>query len=145
MAVIKLYGGWPVYIILLALGQVLGATSFQLSLLGGTSSQPTFDLHDSKSNGHWLCEDYRIDLPVCFEQHRASFLVSFDAVALLIASSFYAFATAAGFREFPFAALLSRITSDSAHLVLFKVFFGINFGEEAGGASDTWVFRACVV
>lgn len=41
------YYGWPLYAILLALGQVLGATSFQLSLLGGTSSQRTFDLYSS--------------------------------------------------------------------------------------------------
>ncbi|KAA1072161.1 Cell wall alpha-1,3-glucan synthase ags1 [Puccinia graminis f. sp. tritici] len=41
----KVYFGWPVYTILLAFGQVLGATSFQLSLLGGSSSQRTFDLY----------------------------------------------------------------------------------------------------
>ena len=41
----KVYYGWPLYTILLAFGQVLGATSFQLSLLGGTSSQRTFDLY----------------------------------------------------------------------------------------------------
>lgn len=41
----SVYCGWPLYAILLAIGQVLGATSFQLSLLGGTSSQRNFDLY----------------------------------------------------------------------------------------------------
>lgn len=47
----RVYYGWPLYAILLAIGQVLGATSFQLSLLGGTNSPQTFDLY-SKDNFH---------------------------------------------------------------------------------------------
>lgn len=140
----QVYGGWPVYTILLALGQVLGATSFQLSLLGGTSSQRTFDLYiiggvNIIGSICWYALNsikpatWSLSMPWLF------FAMAFILIGVpsltettktyayrhpisLIASSFYAFASAAGF-----------------------LFFSTNFGEEAGGASDTWVFRACVV
>lgn len=53
----SVYYGWPLYAILLAAGQVLGATSFQLSLLGGTSSQKDIDLYS---------EDASSDIPLCW-------------------------------------------------------------------------------
>jgi len=38
-------GGWPLYTIVLGLGQVLCATSFQLTLLSGESSQTNLQLY----------------------------------------------------------------------------------------------------
>jgi alpha-1,3-glucan synthase len=37
--------GWPLYTIVLALGQVLSATSFQITLLSGQSSQDNLQLY----------------------------------------------------------------------------------------------------
>ncbi|KAA1078201.1 Cell wall alpha-1,3-glucan synthase ags1 [Puccinia graminis f. sp. tritici] len=140
----KVYFGWPVYTILLAFGQVLGATSFQLSLLGGSSSQRTFDLYiigavNIIGSVTWYILNsvkpatWSLSLPwVCFGM--AFFLIGLPSLSpdlkvysvrhplSLLASSFYSFASAAGF-----------------------LFFSTNFGEEAGGGTDTWVYRACVV
>ncbi|KAG0152207.1 hypothetical protein CROQUDRAFT_85940 [Cronartium quercuum f. sp. fusiforme G11] len=140
----QVYMGWPLYAILLAIGQVLGATSFQLSLLGGTSSQRTFDLYiigavNIIGSVFWYVLNntkpatFSLSMPwLCFG--IAFMLIGVPSLSdtlknyairhplSLIASSFYSFASAAGF-----------------------LFFSTNFGEEAGGASDTWVFRACVV
>jgi len=38
-------GGWPLYTIVIALGQVLCATSFQITLLSGQSSQNNLQLY----------------------------------------------------------------------------------------------------
>jgi alpha-1,3-glucan synthase len=38
-------GGWPLYTIVMALGQVLSATSFQITLLSGQSSQDNLQLY----------------------------------------------------------------------------------------------------
>lgn len=38
-------GGWPLYTIIIALGQVLSATSFQITLLSGQSSQDNVQLY----------------------------------------------------------------------------------------------------
>jgi alpha-1,3-glucan synthase len=38
-------GGWPLYTIIIALGQVLSATSFQITLLSGQSSQDNLQLY----------------------------------------------------------------------------------------------------
>jgi len=140
----KVYYGWPLYTILLAFGQVLGATSFQLSLLGGTSSQRTFDLYiigavNIIGSVCWYILNsikpatWSLSLPwVCFG--LAFFLIGLPSLSYdlkvytvrhplsLLASSFYSFASAAGF-----------------------LFFSTNFGEEAGGGTNTWVYRACVV
>lgn len=140
----QVYFGWPAYTILLALGQVLGATSFQLSLLGGTSSQRTFDLYiigavNIIGSVCWYILNnvkpatWSLSLPWVFFG-LAFLLIGVPSLSSslkvysirhplgLIASSSYAFASAAGF-----------------------LFFSTNFGEEAGGGMDTWVYRACVV
>ncbi|MBW0472818.1 hypothetical protein O181_012533 [Austropuccinia psidii MF-1] len=140
----QVYYGWPLYTILLALGQVLGATSFQLSLLGGTSSQRTFDLYvigavNIVGSVCWYTLNntkpavWSLSLPwVCFGM--AFMIIGLPSLSTtlkmyavrhplsLVASSFYSFASAAGF-----------------------LFFSANFGEEAGGGTQTWVYRACVV
>ncbi|KAI9613752.1 hypothetical protein KEM48_003645 [Puccinia striiformis f. sp. tritici PST-130] len=107
----KVYFGWPVYTILLAFGQVLGATSFQLSLLGGSSSQRTFDLYiigavNIIGSVTWYILN-SVKPATCLKIYGVRHPLS------LLASSFYSFASAAGFR--------------------------------AGGGTDTWVYRACVV
>lgn len=38
-------GGWPLYTIIIALGQILSATSFQITLLSGQNSQDDLQLY----------------------------------------------------------------------------------------------------
>ncbi|KAI9612355.1 hypothetical protein KEM48_004086 [Puccinia striiformis f. sp. tritici PST-130] len=136
--------GWPIYTILLAAGQVLGATSFQLSLLSGTSSNGSFDFYVigavnilGSISWYWLSRRKPatwslsmpwiffglafvfIGLPSLSENLKQYFRRHPLAVA---ASGFYSFASSAGF-----------------------LFFSSNFGEEAGGTTDAWVRRACIV
>ncbi|KAI8457791.1 hypothetical protein BY996DRAFT_4577963 [Phakopsora pachyrhizi] len=140
----NVFYGWPLYTILLALGQVLGATSFQLSLLGGSSTQRTFDLYiigavNIVGSICWYILNntkpavWSLSLPWIFFG-LAFILIGIPALSpslkaydvrhpvTLIASSLYSFASAAGF-----------------------LFFSTNFGEEAGGGTNVWVYRACVV
>ncbi|KAI7955973.1 hypothetical protein MJO29_007372 [Puccinia striiformis f. sp. tritici] len=130
--------GWPIYTILLAAGQVLGATSFQLSLLSGTSSNGSFDFYVigavnilGSISWYWLSRRKPatwslsmpwiffglafvfIGLPSLSESLKQYFRRHPLAVA---ASGFYSFASSAGF-----------------------LFFSSNFGEEAGGTTDAWV------
>ncbi|KAI9613259.1 hypothetical protein KEM48_003893 [Puccinia striiformis f. sp. tritici PST-130] len=130
--------GWPIYTILLAAGQVLGATSFQLSLLSGTSSNGSFDFYVigavnilGSISWYWLSRRKPatwslsmpwiffglafvfIGLPSLSENLKQYFRRHPLAVA---ASGFYSFASSAGF-----------------------LFFSSNFGEEAGGTTDAWV------
>ncbi|WAQ90638.1 hypothetical protein PtA15_13A37 [Puccinia triticina] len=136
--------GWPIYTILLAIGQILGATSFQLSLLSGTSSNGSFDFYvigavNILGSASWYGLSRRkpstwsLSLPWIF------FGLAFIFIGLpslsdnlkqysrrhplaVAASGFYSFASSAGF-----------------------LFFSSNFGEEAGGTTDSWVRRACIV
>ena len=45
IALAREIGGWPLYTIIIALGQVLSATSFQITLLSGQSSQDNLQLY----------------------------------------------------------------------------------------------------
>lgn len=138
------YWGWPLYSILLTAGQILGATSFQLSLLGGTSTQKDNDLYiigamNILGSIAWYVlksmkpATWSLSIPWIF------FGLAFMLIGLpsltesmkeypirhslsLLASSLYSFASASGF-----------------------LFFSANFGEEAGGDTDVWIYRACVV
>lgn len=134
--------GWPLYAIVLSLGQLLSATSFQLSLLGGSSTQTAVDMYIIcaifvVASVFWYTffrmrpSVYVLSLPwVLFA--IAFFLVGFPSLhgpfippqqwLTKVATWFYAMASAAGF-----------------------LFFGLNFGEEAGAATEIWIMRACVV
>ncbi|PLW45220.1 hypothetical protein PCASD_04029 [Puccinia coronata f. sp. avenae] len=136
--------GWPIYTIILAVGQILGATSFQLSLLSGTSSNGSIDFYvigavnilgsffwyglSRKKPATWSLSMPWIFFGLAFvfiglpslSEHLKQFSPRHElAVA---ASAFYSFASSAGF-----------------------LFFSSNFGEEAGGTTDSWVRRACIV
>ncbi|CAH7686420.1 hypothetical protein BY996DRAFT_4584668 [Phakopsora pachyrhizi] len=140
----KQFFWWPLYTILLAFGQILGATSFQLSLLSGTSSRSTSDLYvigavnifgsifwyflKSRKPATWS-----LSLPWIFFGMAFMFIgipslsekvkvFSVRHPLSLVAAIFYSFASAAGF-----------------------LFFSSNFGEEAGGSTSAWVYRACIV
>ncbi|KAN0123743.1 glycosyltransferase [Russula decolorans] len=134
--------GWPLYTVVIALGQVLSATSFQITLLSGQGSQnnlqlyvlggvflaassvwyPLFRLKPSfwVLSAPWLFFGFAfffIGLPSLTQSlHPAHTILS------NLATWCYAIASAAAF-----------------------LFFGLNFGEEAGAATEIWMLRACIV
>jgi len=137
-------GGWPLYCIILALGQMLAASSFQLVLLGGSSIQSNQDLYVIgtvfffATLGWYALYTFKplrwtLSLPFAFYA-LAFFGVSLPIMSpvfqsweirhaiTLTSTCLYAVASAAGF-----------------------AFFAFNFGDEAGVQAEVWAFRACVV
>ncbi|KAF9535312.1 modular protein with glycoside hydrolase family 13 and glycosyltransferase family 5 domains [Crepidotus variabilis] len=135
-------GGWPLYTIIIAIGQMLSATSFQITLLTGRNWQDDVGLY--VLGGIFLAASavwypmfrikpsiYVLSLPWIFFG-LAFFLIALPSVSSTIAPAHralanvatwcYAVASAAGF-----------------------LFFGLNFGEEAGAATEVWTLRACIV
>ncbi|KAL8279670.1 hypothetical protein RQP46_007983 [Phenoliferia psychrophenolica] len=141
---LKEIGGWPIYCIVLAIGQMLGASSFQLVLIGGSSTQSNTDLYII--GGVYLFATlvwyslytffplrYTLSLP--FLGYAIAFLIvglpsavpilkpwTIRHAMSLSATCLYAFASAAGW-----------------------AYFSFNFGEEGGVQTSSWVYRACVV
>lgn len=132
---------WPVYSFLLALGQILAANSYQITLLSGEIGQTATKLYVvasiylAASILWWAIfrlvpSRYVISLPfICyglafFILGMAPYATSFSARGWVqnVATGFYALASGSG-----------------------SLFFALNFGSEGGTATHTWVFRACVV
>ncbi|KAF9069108.1 modular protein with glycoside hydrolase family 13 and glycosyltransferase family 5 domains [Rhodocollybia butyracea] len=135
-------GGWPLYTIILALGQTFCASSFQITLLTGHNWESSAQLYIiggifTAASAVWYPlfrlkpSVYVLSAPWIF------FGISFFLIGLPSVSSalnpahkiisnvstwFYAVASAAAF-----------------------MFFGLNFGEEAGAATEVWMLRACIV
>ncbi|KIK57781.1 glycosyltransferase family 5 protein [Collybiopsis luxurians FD-317 M1] len=134
--------GWPLYTIVIALGQMLSATSFQITLLTGRNWEDNLQLY--VLGGVFLAASavwyplfrlrpsiYVLSTPWLFFG-LAFLLIGLPSISSSIhpahhvlsnvATWCYAVASAAGF-----------------------LFFGLNFGEEAGAATEVWTFRACIV
>ncbi|KIY53580.1 glycoside hydrolase family 13/glycosyltransferase family 5 protein [Fistulina hepatica ATCC 64428] len=134
--------GWPLYTIIMSLGQMLGATTFQITLLSGRDYEDDWEVY--MIGGVFLAASllwyvafrlkpsyYVLSAP-WFCYGLAFFLVGLPSVASAlnvthswlshIATWFYATASAAGF-----------------------LFFSLNFGEEAGASTEVWMLRAVMV
>ncbi|KAF9464738.1 modular protein with glycoside hydrolase family 13 and glycosyltransferase family 5 domains [Collybia nuda] len=135
-------GGWPLYTIVIGLGQMLSATSFQITLLTGRNWQDNIQLY--VLGGVFLAASavwyplfrlkpsvYVLSAPWIFFG-LAFFLIGLPSVATPLAPAHRALASAATWSY--------AIASAAAFL-----FFGLNFGEEAGAATEVWTLRACVV
>ncbi|EPT06178.1 hypothetical protein FOMPIDRAFT_68356 [Fomitopsis schrenkii] len=135
-------GGWPLYTIVIGIGQMLSATSFQISLLSGTSTQSSLDLY--VVGGVFLAATavwyplfrlkpsvYVLSLPWIFFG-IAFFLVGLPSVTSSLHWLHYDLASAATW---------SYAVASAAGFL----FFGLNFGEEAGAATEIWMMRACIV
>ncbi|KAF8758339.1 glycoside hydrolase family 13 [Rhizoctonia solani] len=112
--------GWPLYTIIIALGQMLGATSFQITLLSGQGSQTDLQLY--VLGGIFLAASI---------VWWALFRLKPSVYVLSIPWIFY------------FLAFL--IIGIPAFFCAAFLFFGLNFGEEAGAATEVWTMRACIV
>lgn len=135
-------GKWPLYCVILGAGQMLSATSYQMTLLSGSNYQKDRALY--VLSGIFLFFSFVwyglfrykpsvivLSIPWIFFA-IAFFMIGLPAVVNFStevnsgisdgASWAYAIASAAGF-----------------------LFFGCNFGEEAGAATEVWALRACMV
>lgn len=134
-------GDWPVYAFLLALGQIIAANSYQVTLLTGQNGQSaqqvyiTSGVYLGASIFWWItfrtCKLF-ISLSLAFVFYGAAFFIlgmipfatsSPNVTALqYLATALYAVASASGF-----------------------LFFTQNFLTEGGNPVRSWMFRACTI
>ncbi|KZV90231.1 glycoside hydrolase family 13 and glycosyltransferase family 5 protein [Exidia glandulosa HHB12029] len=133
--------GWPLYAIILALGQMLGATSFQITLLSGQNWQGDFELY--VLGGVFLVSSivwYSLfRLKPCFYVLSAPWI--FFAIAFVLIG------LPAIMPSMPQAKLVTALATwcyAVASAAAF-LFFGLNFGEEAGVATEVYTLRATAV
>ncbi|KAF2120385.1 alpha-1,3-glucan synthase [Lophiotrema nucula] len=132
---------WPLYAFFLALGQILAANSYQITLLSGEIGQTGTKLYVVASiylaasilwwtTFRLLPSRYVIATPfICYA--LAFFILGMAPYGASYAARGWIQNVATG---------LYAIASGSGSL-----FFALNFGSEGGTASHTWVFRACAV
>ncbi|QRW14378.1 alpha-1,3-glucan synthase [Ceratobasidium sp. AG-Ba] len=134
--------GWPLYTVIIAIGQMLGATSFQITLLSGQNWQTNLQLY--VLGGVFLAASivwyvlfrlkpsvYVLSAPWIFFA-LAFFLIGVPALSNALTPYRQAFGSAATW--------CYAVASAAGFL-----FFGLNFGEEAGAATEVWTMRACIV
>ncbi|EIN07319.1 modular protein with glycoside hydrolase family 13 and glycosyltransferase family 5 domains [Punctularia strigosozonata HHB-11173 SS5] len=135
-------GGWPLYTIIIALGQMLSATSFQITLLSGQNWETDLQLYVLggvflAASGVWYTlfrlkpSVYILSAPWLFFG-IAFFLIGLPSVADVFVPAHDALSSAATWSY--------AVASAAAF-----AFFGLNFGEEAGAATEVWMLRACLV
>jgi alpha-1,3-glucan synthase len=134
-------GDWPVYSLLLGLGQIIAANSYQITLLTGEVGQTAEKLYGIATTYlitsivWWFVFRYFKSI-VCLSVPWFFYGVAFLLIGLAhfehdeftrgwiqnVASGFYATASSSG-----------------------SIFFALNFGDESGAPVKEWVFRACVI
>lgn len=134
-------GTWPVYSLLLALGQIISANSYQIVLLTGEIGQSAGKLYATASiylafsiswwmSYRMLPSMYCLSLPFIF----------YGLAFLFIGVAHYAGTTLATGWVQNVGTGFYTIASASGGL-----FFALNFGDDAGGKITDWMFRACVI
>jgi alpha-1,3-glucan synthase len=134
-------GDWPVYAFFLALGQIVAANSYQITLLTGQNGQSANMLYAiasiylASSIFWWFLYRraqavYVLATPFLF--YGAAFFIlgmtPYGSSIMVrgwiqnVATGIYAIASASG-----------------------ALFFALNFGTEGGTPTQTWCFRACVI
>ncbi|KAF2462832.1 uncharacterized protein BDR25DRAFT_298919 [Lindgomyces ingoldianus] len=134
-------GDWPIYSLLLALGQIMAANSYQITLLTGPQGQTATKLYVLGAvfivmSGVWWGlfrmrpSKYVLSVPFAF--YGTAFL--FVGMA--------PFAKAGSGRDLVqnIATGLYVAASSSG-----SIFFALNFGDEGGAPIKSWIFRACLI
>ncbi|KAK7462698.1 hypothetical protein VKT23_007286 [Stygiomarasmius scandens] len=134
--------GWPLYTIIIAMGNMLSATSFQITLLTGRSWQDSIQPYVLGgvflaasvvwySLFRWKPSTCCLSAPWIFFG-LAFFLIGLPSVAPLLHPAHRAIVSVATW--------CYAIASAAAFL-----FFSLNFGEEAAAAIEKWTLRACII
>jgi alpha-1,3-glucan synthase len=134
-------GDWPVYAIIIALGQVVAASSYQISLLSGELGQSPQKLYSIA--GIYLATSimwgvlsrytkaiYCLSVP--WIGYGAAFMMI--GAAPLITDPVQQYAL-----QFAATCIYSAASSSAG------IFFSFNFGDEGGAPVTTWILRACII
>ncbi|KAF8212206.1 glycoside hydrolase family 13 and glycosyltransferase family 5 protein [Mycena galopus ATCC 62051] len=135
-------GGWPLYTIIIGLGQMISATSFQITLLTGRNWEDNLQLY--VLGGVFLAASF-VWYPL-FRMMPSVYILSFPWIFFglaffMIGLPSIATAIVPAHRALANAATWSYAIASAASFA----FFGLNFGEEAGAATEVWTMRACIV
>lgn len=134
-------GSWYLYCFLLAIGQIMSASSYQLTLLTGA-------IGESPNKLYVLCSIYLIfslGWWALYRSTRAVYCLStpfvlFGICFLLLGMTFCIKTAEGGRWLFDVAAVFYAMGSAAGSL-----FFSLNFGTEGGTPPQTWALRACVL
>ncbi|KAG9697868.1 putative alpha 1,3 glucan synthase, partial [Aureobasidium melanogenum] len=134
-------GDWPLYSFLLALGQIMAANSYQITLLtGGEDPKPTMiytigGIYIAASVVWWLL----------FRTMKARFVLSVPFVMYGIA---FLFVGMAPFLPKGAGRNWMRKVADGVYATASasgSLYFTLNFGDEGGSPISSWVYRACLI
>lgn len=134
-------GDWPVYSIFLALGQIIAANSYQITLLTG-------EVGESAEKLYGIATTYAIT-SVCwwlmFRYFKSVVCLSvpwffYGLAFLLIGSAHWEMNSFnRGWIQNVGSGCYAAASSSGS------IFFASNFGDEGGAPVETWIFRACVI
>ncbi|KAJ5682035.1 uncharacterized protein N7477_001975 [Penicillium maclennaniae] len=134
-------GDWPVYSIFLALGQIIAANSYQITLLTGEVGETAEKLYGIATTYAitsvlwWMCYRYFKSV-VCLSAPWFLYGLAF----LLIGSAHWDGNTFnRGWIQNIGSGCYAAASSSGS------IFFASNFGDEGGAPVETWIFRACVI
>ncbi|KAK3713913.1 Cell wall alpha-1,3-glucan synthase ags1 [Vermiconidia calcicola] len=137
---VRMIGDWPLYAILLALGQIIAANSYQITLLTGEIGQTANKLYVVASiylvaSIFWwfmfrrLASAVTLSLPFLF----------YGTAFILIGVAHYASPTGREWIQNVGTALYAFASASGAF------FFALNFGDEGGTMIKVWCVRACII
>ena len=130
-----------VYAFLLALGQIISANSYQITLLTGENGQSAEKLYVIASiylvtSIMWWLLFRRLQSAVCLSLPWFFYGLAF----ILIGTAHWApTAEGRGWVQNVGTAMYALASSSGS------IFFALNFGDEGGAQVKAWVFRACVI
>jgi alpha-1,3-glucan synthase len=134
-------GDWPVYSIFLALGQIIAANSYQITLLTGEVGETAEKLYGIATTYAitsvlwWMCYRYFKSV-VCLSTPWFFYGLAF----FLIGSAHWEGSTfSRGWIQNIGSGCYAAASSSGS------IFFASNFGDEGGAPVETWIFRACVI
>lgn len=134
-------GDWPVYSLLLAVGQIMAANSYQITLLTG-------QIGEAAERVYILCAIYMVSsimFWILFRKFQSVTVLTIPFVLYGIAFSLLGIARFGG-TVFTRGWLQNvatgfyTIASASGSL-----YFSLNFGDEGGSTVQSWIFRACLI
>ena len=133
-------GDWPVYAFLIALGQIMAANSYQITLLTGEVGQTASKLY--------VVASIYLATSICwwilFRRFPAVVSLSlpfffYGLAFILIGLAPYSSGSGRAWIQNMGTAFYAVASSSGA------LFFALNFGDEGGAQIKAWVFRACVI
>ncbi|WBW73643.1 cell wall alpha-1,3-glucan synthase Mok11 [Schizosaccharomyces osmophilus] len=133
--------GWPLYTVILALGQILAVTSFQLSLLSGSSEQ-------SVSFLYVVCGIYVASTFFWYTMHCLIPSVHCLALPFVIYGLAFFFVGLVSFENLGGSRIwLARLATCTyaAASGSQALYFSLNFGDEGNYDVLYWIIRACFI